>query len=127
MYPPIPPLKETAQFQEIVDRFLTSPNNFLPVVDAKQRLVGMVALQDMKEHLNDQQTVAPIIASDLMRPSPPTLTPNQRLIEALPALLQSELRNVPVVTSFAENRLIGSVNRSEVLALLSDAIVKAKS
>ena len=127
MYPPIPPLRETAHFQEIVDRFLTSSNNFLPVVDARQRLVGMVALQDMKEHLNDQQTVVPIIASDLMRPSPPTLTPNQRLIEALPALLQSELRNVPVVTSFAENRLIGSVNRSEVLALLSDAIVKAKT
>lgn len=127
MNAPVPPLRETASFQEIVDRFLTSPNNFLPVVDAKRRLVGMVALQDMKEHLNDQQTVVPIIASDLMRPAPPTLTPNQRLIEALPALLQSELRNVPVVTSFAENRLIGSVNRSEVLALLSDTIVKAKS
>lgn len=127
MNAPIPPLRETARFQEIVDRFLTSPNNFLPVVDAKRRLVGMVALQDMKEHLNDQQTFVPIIASDLMRPAPPTLTPNQRLIQALPALLQSELRNIPVVTSFTENRLIGSVNRSEVLALLSDAIVKAKT
>ena len=127
MNPPVPPLRETAGFKEIVDRFLTSSNNFLPVVDARRRLLGMVALQDMKEHLNDQQTVVPIIASDLMRPAPPALTPNHRLIEALPVLLQSEQRNVPVVTSFTENRLIGSVNRSEVLALLSDAIVKARS
>ena len=52
MREPVPPLRETASFQEIVNRFLTSSNNFLPVVDRNQQLLGLVALQDMKEYLN---------------------------------------------------------------------------
>jgi len=38
-------------------------------------------------------------------------------------LLASELRNVPVVNSIEERRLIGSVQRSEALGFLSEAIV----
>ena len=52
MRAPVPPLRETASLPEIADRFLTSSNNFLPVVDAKYQLIGMVALQDLKEYLN---------------------------------------------------------------------------
>ena len=46
MRQPVPPVRENLRFQKIAARFLTSPNNFLPVVDADDRLVGVVALQD---------------------------------------------------------------------------------
>ena len=119
---PIEPLKETATVRQIADRFLTSPNNFLPVVDANQRLVGLVALHDLKEYLHAGSELDAIIAYDVMRPPPPCLTPNQRLMDALPTLLASEQRNVPVVNTFAENRLVGSIVKSEALGLLSEAI-----
>jgi CBS domain-containing protein len=61
-----------------------------------------------------------------MRPPPKCLTPGQRLLEALPAVLESELRNVPVVNNPAENKLVGTVVRAEVLAIFSEAIA-AKS
>ena len=51
MRAPVAPVRENATLKEIADRFLTSANNFLPVVDAKQQLVGVVALQDLKEYL----------------------------------------------------------------------------
>src|SRR5581483_11111265 len=51
MRAPVPPVRETATLGELGDRFLTSANNFLPVVDGKQQLIGMVALQDLKEYL----------------------------------------------------------------------------
>ena len=122
MREPIPPLRETAPFQEIVDRFLTSPNNFLPVVDRDQKLLGVVALQDMKEYLNAGLELSSVIAYDVMRPPPPALTPGQRLLDALPVLLSSEQRNVPVVNNLAESRLVGSLKRAEALGLLSEAI-----
>jgi CBS domain-containing protein len=50
------------------------------------------------------------------------LTPDQRLLEALPALLASELRNVPVVNNRKEYRLVGTVARADVLGLLSEAL-----
>jgi chloride channel protein, CIC family len=122
MREPIKPLQETAGFREIVDWFLTSPNNFLPVVDREQRLIGMVALQDMKEYLNTGLELSSVIAYDVMRPPPPCLTPSQRLLDALPVLLSSEHKNVPVVNNLTEFRLVGSIARAEALGLLSEAI-----
>jgi chloride channel protein, CIC family len=122
MHAPVPPLRERATLPEMADRFLTSPNNFLPVVDGKDRLIGIVALQDLKEHLNAGTELSAVIAYDVMRPPPAVVTPDQTLLDVLPVMLASEQRNVPVVNSRSENRLVGALGRAEVLGLLSEAI-----
>lgn len=122
MREPVKPLRETASFREIAERFLTSSNNFLPVVDTDGRLLGVVALQDMKEYLSSGLEFHSVIAYDVMRPPPKCLTPNQRLIDVLPVLLASDLRNVPVVNNLSEFRLVGAVVRADALGLLSEAI-----
>jgi CIC family chloride channel protein len=122
MRPPVPPLRENTRFQAIAERFLTSPNNFLPVVDENQRLLGVVSLHDLKEYLSAGSELNSVIASDVMRPPPPFLTPDQRLTDVLPTLLTSELRNVPVINNAVQFRLVGSVERAEALGLLSQAI-----
>ena len=70
MRAPVPPVRETATLREIADRFLTGANNFLPVVDAKSQLVGLVALQDLKEYLGAEEEFRGVIAYDFMRPPP---------------------------------------------------------
>jgi CIC family chloride channel protein len=125
--PPVPPVRENATLAEIAARFLTSSNNFLPVVDAKQRLVGLVALHDLKEYLNAGEELSAVIAYDVMRPPATCVTPNQRLLEVLPVVLASEQRNIPVVNSLKENRLIGAITRSEVLNLFSEAIASSST
>ena len=122
MRAPVPPVRETATLREIGDRFLTGANNFLPVVDAKGMLVGLVALQDLKEYLGSDEEFRGVIAYDFMRPPPPCVTPNQRLVEVLPVVLASEQRNIPVVSTLRENRLVGALPRAEVLGLFSEAI-----
>ena len=122
MRSPVPPLRETAALQEIAERFLTSSNNFLPVVDGKFRLIGVVALQDLKEYLNAGPELGAVIAYDVMRPAPVSVTPSQLLLDTLPVMLVCEMRNVPVVNSRTENRLVGAIVRAEVLGLLSEAI-----
>jgi CBS domain-containing protein len=69
------------------------------VVDGRNQLVGMVALQDLKEYLGAGDELRGIIAYDVMRPPPPCVTPNQRLLEVLPVVLGSEQRNIPVVNT----------------------------
>ncbi|HEY0455038.1 MAG TPA: ClcB-like voltage-gated chloride channel protein [Verrucomicrobiae bacterium] len=122
MRAPVPPLRENTTFREIADRFLTCSNNFLPVVDEKKRLLGMVALHDLKEWLNAGHELQGIIAYDLMRPPPNCLMPSQRLADVLPVLLGSEVRNVPVVNSLNHYQLVGTVARAEALGMLSEAI-----
>jgi CIC family chloride channel protein len=119
---PVEPLRETATIPEIANRFLTSANNFLPVVDAKGRMIGIVALHDLKEYLGAGEELRGIIAYDIMRPPPTCVTPNQKLIEVLPVILASEQRNIPVVNTLKENRLVGALARGEVLGILSEVI-----
>lgn len=119
---PVPPVRETATLKQMAGRFLTSPNNFLPVVDARQQLIGMVALQDLKEYLHAGEELSAVIAYDVMRPPPTCVTPGQRLLDVLPVVLASEPRNIPVVNTLTENRLIGALSRAEVLNLFSEAI-----
>jgi CIC family chloride channel protein len=127
MRAPVAPMRENSTVAQIGERFLTSSNNFLPVVDAKGQLIGLVALHDLKEYLNAGSELSAVIAYDVMRPPATCVTPNQRLLDVLPVVLASEQRNIPVVTSLKENRLIGSIARSEVLTLFSEAIAAGSS
>jgi CIC family chloride channel protein len=122
MREPVTPLRENTTLPEIAERFLSSPNNYLPVVDEQFRLLGLVALQDLKEYLGSASELNAVIAADIMRPRPPCLLPGQKLLDALPVLLSSEQRNVPVVNNRKENRLVGSMLRAEALASLSEMI-----
>ena len=128
MRAPVPPVRETSTLSEIANRFLTSANNFLPVVDAKGQIIGIVALQDLKEFLGSGEQLLGVIGYDIMRPPPPCVTPNQRLLEVLPVVLASEQRNIPVVNTLRENRLVGALARAEVLGIFSEAIaVRSKN
>lgn len=122
MRAPVPPVRETAKLSEVATRFLRSTNNFIPVVDAQNRLVGVVALQDLKEHLSRDNPEMAVIAYDIMRPPPPCVTPNQKLLDVLPLVIASEQRNIPVVNSLQENRLVGSLPQAELLGRLSEVL-----
>jgi len=127
MRAPVVPLRETATLREIADRFLTGANNFLPVADGRDRLLGLVALQDLKEYLGAGDEFLGVIAYDVMRPPPACVTPNQRLVDVLPVVLASEQRNIPVVNTLKENRLVGALPRGEVLGLFSEAIAASST
>jgi CIC family chloride channel protein len=120
MQPPIQPVRESAMLADIAQRFLVGSNNYLPVVDAEQRLVGVVALHDLKAYLGDD--VQGIIAFDVMRPPPAVLLPTERLLDVLPTIIASDLRNVPVVNSRLEMKLIGAVVRAEALGVVASAV-----
>ncbi len=122
MVDPVPAVRHDAPLSEVADRFLTLPNNFIPVVDGNCKLLGLISLHDLKEYLSDDQAINGVIAYDLMQPAPIVVTPDQRLLDVLPIVLGSEQRKIPVVSTLEERRLIGALGRAEVLQLFSEAI-----
>jgi chloride channel protein, CIC family len=122
MIDPVRPVRDTTPLAELADRFLTMPNNFIPVVDHEQRLIGLVALHDLKEYLREDPQIDGVIAYDVMQPTLVCVTPDQRLLDVLPVVLASEQRKIPVVNTLTERRLIGALVRTEVLQLFSEAI-----
>ena len=125
MVGPTSPIKETSSLPEISEIFLRSPRNYLPVLSVDKRLVGVISLQDLKAHLNAGDELRAVIALDLMRPPETFMTPNRRLMEALPEIMGSEMEMIPVVNSNREMRLVGSVSRSETLGLMSEVIARS--
>ena len=122
MLAPIPPVRENAPLREIADFFLRNSNNFLPVVDADNRLVGIIALHDLKEHLGAGAELGAVIAYDVMRSPPRCATPNQRLVDVFHLALASEQQNIPVVSTLTEQRLVGRLSRAQVLGLFAETI-----
>lgn len=122
MLAPVPPVRENAAMRELADRFLTNSNNFLPVVDAERRLVGVVALQDLKEYLGAGFELRAVIASDVMRPPPPVVTPNQRLVDVFNLAVASQQQNIPVVNTLSGMKLVGALSRTHVLGLFAETI-----
>jgi CBS domain-containing protein len=106
----------------VARRFITGGNNFIPVVDSSARLIGMIALQDLKEHLTQGEDLKGVIAFDVMRPLPEVLIPGQRLLQVLPIIVASEQRNVPIVNNRTEMRLVGALVRAEALGVVAQAI-----
>ena len=94
---------------------------------ARANCVGVVALQDLKEYLGAGEEFRGVIAYDFMRPPPSCVTPNQRLVDVLPVVLVSEQRNIPVVNTLKENRLVGALPRAQVLGLFSEAIAASSN
>ena len=121
-----PPVAETTRFADLASRFIASTNNFLPVVDEHRRLVGQVALHDLKENLQAGAELNAVIAADVMRPVAIFLTPQQTIMSVLPMLLEAEQRNIPVVNNATERRLIGRIVRADALGLLSEAIATGR-
>lgn len=122
MQPPVTPMRDTASVADIAQRFLSGANNFLPVIDAQKRLIGVIALHDLKQHLTHGEDLKGVIAFDVMRPPPEVLCPGQRLLEALPTIVASEQRNVPVVNNRNDMRLVGAIVRAEALGVVAEAI-----
>lgn len=122
MLAPVPPVSETDSLPDLAKRFLTSANNFVPVVDENRRLVGMVALHDLKEHLGAGAELSAVIAMDVMRPVPPCVTPNQPLVDVFNLAILSQQQNIPVVNTLADKRLVGALSRAQVLGLFSETI-----
>jgi len=122
MQAPVPPVRDNALLPEIAGRFLRQTFNYLPVVDKNERLIGLVALHDLKPHLNAADELNSVIASDIMIPVPVMLVPGQLVLDALPSLLRSDQRNIPVINNLKERKMVGAVSKSEALGLLSEAI-----
>jgi CBS domain-containing protein len=80
----------------------------------------------LKEFLGSEEQLLGVIAYDIMRPPPVCVTPNQRLLEVLPVVLASEQRNIPVVNTLKENRLVGALGRAEVLGIFSEVIAASQ-
>ena len=85
----------------------------VPVVDAEDRLLGIVSEHDLLGALDDGKKLGAVTASDIMTCNPYSIHPEAMLPTLIHVLRASDLIRVPVVD--ADDKLVGIIARRDVL------------
>ena len=85
----------------------------VPVVDAEDRLLGIVSEHDLLGALDDGKKLGAVTASDIMTCNPYSIHPEAMIPTLIHVLRASDLIRVPVVD--AKDKLVGIIARRDVL------------
>ena len=85
----------------------------VPVVDAKDKLLGIVSEHDLLAAMDDGHKLGAIAAGDIMTFNPYSIHPEALLPTLVHVFRASDLVRVPVVD--AKDRLVGIIARRDVL------------
>ena len=89
------------------------------VIDDHQRLIGIFTGRDAVRTLAQGKSVARTSLDKAMTPTPVTVTPDQRAIDALRAMSDGGFRHVPVVE---DGRIWGIVSRRDFKGMEIDRL-----
>lgn len=85
----------------------------VPIVDDAQHLLGIVSEFDLLHAIKEKKSLVGVHASDLMTPTPVTVTPETPAMDIIERLEGKHLIRMPVVNE--EGKLLGVVARRDVL------------
>ena len=97
-----------------------------PVVDDDKKLVGVIALNDLKQSFSAEGLTAWLVAFDLMKPVPDMVTEQSPLADAVDRMRQQELDCLPVLsepTDGEEGLFVGLLELRKVTRALSQEIL----
>ncbi|MEO2044020.1 MAG: CBS domain-containing protein, partial [Nitrospinaceae bacterium] len=109
-------IPEGMPFRKILETISISKNFYFPVVNRKGEMTGILSFHMVREMLFEEDLGDLIVANDLKVPSVKTLTPENNLNEAMKIFADLDVEQLPVVLKDDLNRVIGMVNRGEVVA-----------
>lgn len=118
-------VRDTDTFDQVIEKFTSARRDSVFVVDSQGLLLGHIHIHDVKFYMNDPTLGSLVIAGDLSRPTP-TVTPDESLAQVLPRFDDPELDEIAVVDAHVTRRLLGRVTRRDVIACLSDEVLRTR-
>ena len=89
--------------------------NALSIADGDNRLLGAVALHDLKAHIHDPSLARLIIASELMDANFPYLDQDATVAEALQRVMLHDGERIPIVDGHGGRMLVGTISKCDLL------------
>jgi CIC family chloride channel protein len=99
---------------EVLDRFATSPLDYLYTVVGDRELTGVISFADLRPHLREDRPAPFAIAAEVATPSPIAVTPEESLFVALDKFRYRDMTQLPVVADVHSRRLIGVLRRKDL-------------
>jgi len=122
----VPRVKENMTLMEFQQLVAEREENYFPVVNEKDEIVGIISLKNVRSVLFENEMSKFLIARDFMT-NPETVTPAESLRSALKKFVESEYGQIPVVDMRDENRIIGILSHEDVIHTYNREVKLRKS
>ncbi|MCA9155799.1 MAG: chloride channel protein [Planctomycetales bacterium] len=119
-------VQENATLDEIVHLLAKTSQRYFPVVDARERMVGIFSAEDVRAYLYDDSIWQIANARDVMTTKIVTVTPEDDLNLALKKFTALNLDELPVVEPDDPTKLIGILRRKETIAAYNRRVMEHK-
>ncbi len=118
----IPHIKETDSITKILNLFSERDNFYYPVVDAGEKLVGIVSIDHLKDTFIASEFSDYLLAYDIMEPVVCTCTPDTEATEIRTDLKKFDIQSIPMVDN--EGKVLGMIENRGLQQLFSRRIAE---
>jgi CIC family chloride channel protein len=101
-------------FKELLRIIINAKYGDVFVVDAGQKLLGIITLKDVRQTLMNDDLVELLIAHDLIV-QVPVVKESDPLTHAINKIKQFDIENIPVVSDSSEDNLIGIITYKDIM------------
>ncbi len=113
-------IRVDASLSALLRQVRDSDHSGFPVVDAAGRLEGLITYAELRDGMSVAGTNTDfIIASDVMRPFRPTISPSEDLNEAAQKMRMAGVRRLAVVDAEDEAVLLGVLTNHDIVTTLA--------
>jgi CIC family chloride channel protein len=108
----------------MADIIAKSKFNSFPVLDADNRLAGILSFNDYSEAIFDDDLKHLIVARDLATSDVVTVSANDNLYTALEKISRKDFTTLPVVSENDSGQLVGIISRRDIIGAYDKAVLK---
>jgi len=113
----------SAPLRTIFSRFQNTELSFLPVIDEKKQLTGIITIDQIKDVILDESVWDWLVASDIMAQAPEMVQENQPLPEAIKLMNQMFVEQIPVASHTEPGVIVGILDRRIIKRAVNKKIV----
>ncbi len=120
------PVSESTSLHEILRMLPESAQNYFPVVDGQDRLVGIFSTNDVRSYLYDEALWKLAVARDIMTTNIICVVPDDDLNTALERFTELNLDELPVVQGDDSSALLGMLRRKDAIGVYNRRLLERK-
>jgi len=117
-------IQEGSALVEMTDQIAKSRFNSFPVLNADNKLSGILSFNDYSEAIYDDDLKFLVVAKDLASENVVTVSSDDNLYTALEKISRRDFSTMPVVSSDDPAELIGVVSRRDIIGAYEKAVLK---
>ena len=124
---PLRLIPESATLDHILHTMAQTSQNYFPVVDSEERLIGIFSTNDVRAFTYDEAMWNVAIARDIMVADVLSVRPGDDLNTALRRFTQRNIDELPVLDPEDSGKLLGMLRRKDVIAFYNQRLAAQKS